>query len=749
MHHIIKSAAFAVLFAALNAFAAPHSGEEFELSQPDGSTVPVLVWGDEFHQDVESLDGYTLVRDKDGWICYAELSADGSEYVSTGVRYKGKISVSPVLQKKKRISRESFEKKHRKNREALGFSNESFEPKDKRRNTPKIAPMGVALAPVENEPEKWIGLTILIDFPGGTNPRTGATNNAVKSNVSRQDMEDFANREGGFRGTSSAGSVRDYYLDVSNGLLDYSNIVTDFVTVAYPKNYYDTLSNYQFVPELIQSALNEVKKRVESGELDISAISTNAGKNGVDTVIALNLLYAGSASQGWSNGIWPHQGTYRAPNSSSVSVKNGAVPSGTLTINVPASGSTPARTIRFSRYQLASLGTSSTPPGIGTFVHENGHMIMRWPDLYPYDESVTNVIAGYCVMGSSNGSNPQPPNPYFRDLAGWIDVTDITNTNAVLTSTANEYHAYQYKRNSRESYLIEARTRTGRSSALPGQGLIVWHVHTSGQNTSIKSSAPYPLLKVVQANFAASTTIAFPPVAPGQYAPFRSGGGSNNTQFHALSSPPAQYYDKELSDIMITEVSAINTSANNMTFRIGIEGSSSSDSPSSSSSSSSLPSSSSSSSLPSSSSSSSLPSSSSSSLPSSSSSSSLPSSSSSSSLPSSSSSSSLPSSSSSSSLPSSSSSDSPSSSSSSNIQTPIRLSQIASGNFVTQIHNGINLQAANNAVVSVYDLTGKSVLHRPFTPGVYNISFGDLPKGMYVIDAKFGSEKIMLRTVVK
>jgi hypothetical protein len=311
-------------------------------------------------------------------------------------------------------------------------------------------------------------------------------------------------------------------------------------------------------------------------------------------------------------------------------------------------------------------------------------------------------------------------------LSGWTDVTDITDANAALTSVANDHHAYQYKRNTRESHFIEARRRIDCSSALPGQGLIIWHVHTSGQNTSIRSTAPYPLLKVVQANAASSTLIAFPS-QPSQNAPFRSGGGSGNTQFHAQSSPPARYYDGTLSDIIITEVSAINTSDNNMTFRIGTEAEPSS---------SSLPSSSSfssSSSMPSSSSSSS-----SSSLPSSSSfrsSSSMPSSSSSSS------SSSLPSSSSSSSLP--------ISSSSSDIQTSIWSQRIASGNFVTQIHNGINLQATSNAVVSVYDLTGKDVLHTPFTPGVYAVSLGDLPKGMYIINVKFGNEKIILRTVVR
>ena len=77
----ISVVAFAFLIPFSSSIAAPHEGEQFSLRQPDGTTVPVLVWGDEFHQDVESPDGYTLVRDKDGWICYAILSADENEYI--------------------------------------------------------------------------------------------------------------------------------------------------------------------------------------------------------------------------------------------------------------------------------------------------------------------------------------------------------------------------------------------------------------------------------------------------------------------------------------------------------------------------------------------------------------------------------------------------------------------------------------------------------------------------------------------
>ena len=37
-----------------------------------------------WHQVVESLDGYTLIRDpQTGWVCYADVNAAGDEFVST------------------------------------------------------------------------------------------------------------------------------------------------------------------------------------------------------------------------------------------------------------------------------------------------------------------------------------------------------------------------------------------------------------------------------------------------------------------------------------------------------------------------------------------------------------------------------------------------------------------------------------------------------------------------------------------
>ena len=79
---------FAFLFAAIQLSAAPHRGDLFSLQQPDGSRVQVKVYGDEYYQRIESVDGYTLVRDPEsGWIQYADRSEDGDSLIPSGRLY--------------------------------------------------------------------------------------------------------------------------------------------------------------------------------------------------------------------------------------------------------------------------------------------------------------------------------------------------------------------------------------------------------------------------------------------------------------------------------------------------------------------------------------------------------------------------------------------------------------------------------------------------------------------------------------
>jgi len=103
---------------------------------------------------------------------------------------------------------------------------------------------------------------------------------------------------------------------------------------------------------------------------------------------------------------------------------------------------------------------------------------------------------------------------------------------------------------------------------------------------------------------------------------------------------------------------------------------------------------------------------------------------------------------SSSSVISSSSSDAGMPSSSSNNGTPVRLHQIATSNQATQIRNGINLQTTSKAAVEIFNLKGSSIRKQNFNGGVYTVSLGNLPKGIYVIRVSFGNEKHILRVPV-
>ena len=80
---------------------------------------------------------------------------------------------------------------------------------------------------------------------------------------------------------------------------------------------------------------------------------------------------------------------------------------------------------------------------------------------------------------------------------------------------------------------------------------------------------------------------------------------------------------------------------------------------------------------------------------------------------------------------------------------PIRIPQIANVNQAVQIYNGISLQAASDAVVEIFNLKGSLISRQDFGSGIYTMSLGHLPKGMYIARVKFGSEKQILQVPVR
>ena len=504
-------AKISVLFCFIAVYAAPYNGEEFEFSQPDGSSVAVLLFGDEFHIDAESPDGYTLIRSEDGWICYAKLSANGNEYVSSGIRYTGKSTPPSSVKKKMRINLNSLREKQQKKKEALGGGENEY-----RLSPRKLAKSSSDFlsAPVVND--TTYGLVLIINYPEANK----------KSSLTSAQVEDALNSP------TNSNSVWSYYYDVSNGKLMYKNIFSAIVTVDSSYSYYDDDSEYKRVPELITNALLKLRaKLAEDPDLSYAFDKiTTYSRGGRSTALALNILQA-HTPRNWAKGTWSHRGWYNGGGS-----VNG---------------------VYFYDYQLSALSgrTYNTIP-ISTILHENGHMLMGWPDLYNYDNSIKDYVGLYDIMNTGTAM----PNPYFRAEAGWIDVIDITNANATLSHIANSNTAYVYKRNNNEMYYIEARARNGRSSTIPGSGLLIWHIHARGDNMTLDSKYPYPQVAVVQANATSSNWVDWGSAS--SRAPF---AGPDRASFSKSSIPAAKYYDNTMSPMNISEVSAPGST---MTFRI-------------------------------------------------------------------------------------------------------------------------------------------------------------------------------------
>ena len=325
-------------------------GRVLPLRQPDGTTVDVRIWGDEFYTVVETLDGYTLVRDPaTGVICYATLSDDGDQLVSTGVVVgqgtPAPLDVTPHI----RINSKSATEQARAARE--GFERRQWEgqfavPRNKFKRGPTSGDV--------------LGLCVIIDFSDdiGTIPPYEVTN--------------YCNQLG-YTGYGNNGSVHDYFFEVSERRLNYTNYVpAAYYRALHPKTYY-TDPNIPYA-QRAQELLLEALYYLDASGLDFSQFDSD----GDGVVDALNCYYAGYSNSAWATGLWPHAGG----------------------IYFEADG------VYAAGYQMSDMQDALH---LSTFCHENGHMLMGWPDLYDYDYDSTGV-GQFCIMCyGTTATNPCQP----------------------------------------------------------------------------------------------------------------------------------------------------------------------------------------------------------------------------------------------------------------------------------------------------------------------------------------------------
>ena len=357
---------------------------------------------------------------------------------------------------------------------------------------------------------KIYSLTLLVDFSDQAAP------------VTVSEVEEWLNKEG-FNRDGCNGSVRDYYLDVSNGQLDLTNEVYGWYRAKHPKSWYEGLQGYSGSDSLMKEVFAYFDSQVDFSRYDND-------KDG--TTEAINIVYAGPG-QTWGQGLWPHSGWS----------------------NERRDG------VKLTHHQMTDM------PGkfsIYVFVHESGHMIFGWPDLYWYGD--------YCTMGNrANDLNPVAINDFYRADQGWIPFVDITsedvdNVTSLEVSKPGEF-CYRYKnpnRPDKEGLVWSYVQNKGRNKILAGSGLLMQHYDFSIEGNSASDKLG---LRIVHASAAGKSSDAVTDQWP-------SPGSTSNTffksgtyaEFSDDAYPAIRWYNGSKTGLKIT---GIGTPGETLTFCIG------------------------------------------------------------------------------------------------------------------------------------------------------------------------------------
>ena len=425
----------------------PFYDKEFTFTQPDGTQFQVRGRGDQHYAVFETLDGFTVVQDPEtGFYCYARVNEDASELESTGVKVglvePRNLALSPHIRLNPNVAKTRALR-------AAGQIELKRRCEERREQAKlRVRELQRATAPLPAPPRrqiqgKYVGLCLLIQFPD------------VPGTISQQEVNDFCNKKG-YSEFGNKGSVFDYFYDNSEGKLEYTNLVTTYYTAKNPRAYYtnEAIGRGIRAQELIKEGLATLKAQ----GFDFSPLS--ADDQGY--VYALNVFYAGPCVNNWSWGLWPHASSLDLPYQLS-----------------------PGK--RAFDYQITNMGSELS---LGTFCHENGHMLCDYPDLYDYGPESAGV-GHYCLMGygGADEKNPSQIGAYLKYKSGWVkQLTPITqDIQGTITAGQNEF--FFYPKNRSEYFIIENRQQIGRDRSLPDAGLAIWHIDELGSNDNEQMTA--------------------------------------------------------------------------------------------------------------------------------------------------------------------------------------------------------------------------------------------------------------------
>lgn len=464
-----KKLLFLVLFTAVflnifqNTYAIRAIKNPITVTQPDGSTVTILLHGDEFRNSRTTIDGYLVKKNSKGFFTYVNtdpqaastetniIARDITKRTSNDINFLKTISKANTLSISNSAPRKAkaFDTSFRRNKIQKAF-------------------------PLIGSPKS---LVILVNF-------------SDKNFVTSTPQLSFNNllNQSGYNVNGGTGSARDYFMASS-----YGKFAPEFDVVG-PYNLPKSIASYGANDEDgydIDPAAMVVDACAAANAAGLDFTQYDTDNDGVlDNVF---VYYAGyNEAEGASeNTVWPHRwAVYTSEESATNYTYDGTIASVTFDGK---------RLYDYACTSELSGSAGNSMCGIGTFCHEFGHVI-GLPDYYhTNDNTGKSTLDEWSIMDyggySNEGRTPPLYSTYDRFYLGWLTpqevnspidlsllpiyqgITEPANTNQqayLLSATTHNLNGANPTPS--EFFMLEYRKKTGWDAFLPGEGMLIWHI---------------------------------------------------------------------------------------------------------------------------------------------------------------------------------------------------------------------------------------------------------------------------------